>query len=404
MGGGEQAPAGRARPRVFLSYRRADTQHAAGRAADKLADRYDLFMDIDTIPPGVDFADYLRRAVGGCDVLLAFVGDRWADAVDEHGRRRLDDPQDWVAAEIATALSRGIPVIPVLVDAAALPMADILPASIRPMVGRQAAPLRFETFSADLSHLVAAIDHAAAGPAAAQAVDQDGVQRAFAERWAKEPAPRERTPVGLALPAGRRRTAPLVVGAAAVVLLGLGTWFWLSQPHTGASPAPTSSVSTGPPPAAATVPPATSVAALRERVPRAVRGTCRKLVPTDPGLTADLLVAIQCTPTAAAGGGPRPRFAFYLQYRNTAAAQAAFRGYYASGAPGQGDCTSGPGEVADERPGAGTGVLRCYRDANDYLVFAWTAQEQAIVASAADPDRSFGDMFSWWSSAGPSAP
>jgi hypothetical protein len=81
--------------KVFLSYRRADTQHVAGRAADRLGDRYELFMDMDTIPPGVDFTDYVRRAVGNCDVLLAFIGEQWLTLTDRTGGRRIDDPQDW---------------------------------------------------------------------------------------------------------------------------------------------------------------------------------------------------------------------------------------------------------------------------------------------------------------------
>src|SRR6478609_4809129 len=92
--------------KVFVSYRRADTQHVAGRFADKIADRFQVFMDIDTIPPGVDYTDYVRRAVGSCDVLLAFIGEHWAGVTDDTGRRRLEDPSDWVAEEIRTALQR----------------------------------------------------------------------------------------------------------------------------------------------------------------------------------------------------------------------------------------------------------------------------------------------------------
>jgi len=394
---------GDARPKVFLSYRRSDTSHAAGRAADKLADRYELFMDIDTIPPGVDFADYLRRAVGGCDVLVAFVGENWTSAADASGNRRLDDPNDWVAAEIATALDRGVPVIPVLVDAAVLPPAELLPERLRPMVSRQAAPLRFESFTADLNHLVAAIDHAALLRPSAGATQTSPVPEAsFADRWQKEPAAKPRTPAALAVPAARRRATPLVVGVAIVLLLGAGAWFLLGQ-HVSALPttASTTSAASPSPVGAATVPAATSVAAVRERVPEPFRSTCKKLTPTDPLLTRDLLVAVQCTPTER-GSGPRPRFAFYFQYATATAAQVAFRGYYAASAPGGGDCTAEPGEIPDERSTAGgTGVLRCYRDANGYGVFAWVAPEQAIVASAADPDRSFGELFTWWSTAGP---
>ena len=153
------------RVRVFLSYRRADTQHVAGRAGDKLGELFELFMDIDTIPPGVDFTDYVRRAVSSCDVLLAFIGDRWLDLVDESGRRRIDDPNDWVVEEIRVALARGVRVIPVLVEGAPMPTPAQLPESLRPLVNRQALPLRHSSFSADLARLIAGIEHAGTGDA-----------------------------------------------------------------------------------------------------------------------------------------------------------------------------------------------------------------------------------------------
>ena len=115
--------------KVFLSYRRADTQHVAGRAGDRLSEMFDLFMDIDTIPPGVDFTDYVRRAVGSCDVLLAFIGDQWVKLTDEQGRRRIDDPNDFVAEEIQVALTRDVRVIPVLVEGATLPLPEQRPAA-----------------------------------------------------------------------------------------------------------------------------------------------------------------------------------------------------------------------------------------------------------------------------------
>jgi len=193
------------------------------------------------------------------------------------------------------------------------------------------------------------------------------------------------------------------VGVAIVALLGAGTWFWLGQRDRATTASPSTAVSSAPqsPAATATVPAATTVAALKQRVPEQFRSTCKRLTPTDPLLTEDLVVAIQCTP-AVHGSGPRPKFAFYFQYATAPAARLAFRGYYAAGAPGSGDCTAEPGEIPDERsPAGGTGVLRCYRDANGYGVFAWVAPEQAMVASAADPDRSFDELFTWWSTAGP---
>ena len=110
--------------RIFISYRRVDTPHVAGRLFDRLEARFgagNIFMDVDSIDPGLDFAEAIERAVGSCDVLLALIGRHWSDIVDEQGRRRLDDPEDFVALEIRTALRRKIRVIPVLVDGAPPP-------------------------------------------------------------------------------------------------------------------------------------------------------------------------------------------------------------------------------------------------------------------------------------------
>jgi TIR domain len=94
---------------VFVSYRREDTRHVAGRLADRLVERFQVFMDMDTIEPGTDFTDVIRRAVNDCDVFLSIIGTQWTTADDENGRRRLDDPNDWVVAETATALQRRSP-------------------------------------------------------------------------------------------------------------------------------------------------------------------------------------------------------------------------------------------------------------------------------------------------------
>ena len=398
---------GDTRPRVFLSYRRSDSQHVAGRAGDKLADRYDLFMDIDAIPPGVDYADYLRRAVGGCDVLVALIGEHWADVTDADGRPRLEDPNDWVVGEISTALARGVAVIPVLVDGARLPPAHRLPESLKPLTTRQAVPLRHESFTADLAHLIAGIDHAAARRAAPEAAPVASAPASFAEHWDQVPAPKERTPVALAIPPARRRVLlPVVVGVVVLAVIAAGTWFALRPPSTPASAAPPA---TGSSPAmqtsaasGATIPPATTVAQLRSRVPVTFRATCQGLKPTDPALVRQLVVALQCFPKRAGKGG-RPQYAFYLQYAAAADAEAAFRGYYAVGQPGDGDCSAGPGEAPDNRP-HGDGVLRCYQDADGFRVFAWYSPRQAVVAAAADRDLSIAALASWWRAAGPAEP
>ena len=89
---------------IFISYRRVDTPHVAGRLFDRLEARFgtgNVFMDVDSIPLGVDFRAHLDEAVGRCDVLLAVIGDSWLESRD--GERRLDDASDFVRIEIESA-------------------------------------------------------------------------------------------------------------------------------------------------------------------------------------------------------------------------------------------------------------------------------------------------------------
>src|SRR5689334_17048460 len=136
---------------IFVSYRRQDTNHLAGRLYDRLVDRFGpnhVFMDVDSIAPGSDFHEAIGRAVAASDVLLALIGPAWATAADDRGRRRLDDPDDLVRAEIQAALDHGLRVIPVLVDGAHLPDDDAIPTPLRPMRRRQAVRLDHPTFRA----------------------------------------------------------------------------------------------------------------------------------------------------------------------------------------------------------------------------------------------------------------
>jgi len=150
---------------VFLSYRREDTPYAAGRLGDRLSARFGkVFMDIDNIDPGVDFTEVILQAVGECDVLVALIGDKWTSVVDRHGRRRLEDPDDWIVQEIRVALDRGIRVIPVLVDPARMPARKELPEILAPLANRQAVTLRHESFGADTEQLIAAIERALGPP------------------------------------------------------------------------------------------------------------------------------------------------------------------------------------------------------------------------------------------------
>ncbi len=186
--------------RVFVSYRRQDTRHVAGRLADRLVEHFDVFMDMDTIEPGTDFTDVIRQAVESCDIFLSVIGASWTTVTGEQGQRRLDDSADWVVTETAIALQRGVPVIPVLVDGATMPARAELPPDLAPLASRQAVTIRHESFTSDVNHLIGAIERrlertpAAAAPAPAPAEDRRTAQlaawssqadRAAAEgRWA----------------------------------------------------------------------------------------------------------------------------------------------------------------------------------------------------------------------------
>ena len=108
---------------VFISYRRADSVSTAGRIKDKLVSVLgigNVMFDLDTIPFGVDFRTYLDKMVSDCEYMLVIIGPNWLTAADAQGRR-LDHADDWVRIEIESALKRGIPVAPVLIDGAQLP-------------------------------------------------------------------------------------------------------------------------------------------------------------------------------------------------------------------------------------------------------------------------------------------
>jgi hypothetical protein len=91
--------------KVFISYRRDDSAGHAGRVYDRLEREFGrdlLVMDVDSIPLGTNFVKVLGEEVVKCDVLLAIIGPGWLDARDENGKRRLENPDDFVRIEIGT--------------------------------------------------------------------------------------------------------------------------------------------------------------------------------------------------------------------------------------------------------------------------------------------------------------
>jgi TIR domain/Sulfatase-modifying factor enzyme 1 len=131
--------------KIFISYRREDSIDVTGRIHDRLVRDFGsgaVFMDVDSIPYGVDFRTYLDEQVAKCEVFLAVIGRGWLRGKEGEGKSRLDDPGDFVRIEIESALKRCIPVIPVLVGGASAPPAHQLPASIQDLSYRHAIVIR----------------------------------------------------------------------------------------------------------------------------------------------------------------------------------------------------------------------------------------------------------------------
>ncbi|MDX6678244.1 MAG: hypothetical protein QOE31_2296 [Solirubrobacteraceae bacterium] len=248
-------------PRLFISYRRDDAPGHAGRLYDELSRRFgesQVFMDLN-MEPGVDFVEQINDAVGSCSLLIAVIGPHWTTAQDAHGDLRLDDPADFVRAEVQAALSRrGVRVIPALVEGARMPNAGELPPSLADLVRRNALELSDARWSTDVERLVSTVEAVLEHPA-----PDRGVQ------------PIRRRP----------RPRPALLGAVLAALAGAGAVAFANgddgrggqptppAPRTNTAPAP------GPTTPSTAAPPGR--ADLLRVVPDAVRAGCKRARGTD---------------------------------------------------------------------------------------------------------------------------
>lgn len=161
-----QPPAGRPWPAVpspygvFISYRRTDTGPYSRLLKAALSQRLpqaQVFMDLDSIDPGLDFEEVIRGALTSCLVMVTLIGPKWATTADEEGRRRIDDPGDYVRFEIRTALERGVRVIPVLADGATPLRRQQLPADLRDLARLNTLEMSYDRYEYDETRLANAI-------------------------------------------------------------------------------------------------------------------------------------------------------------------------------------------------------------------------------------------------------
>jgi formylglycine-generating enzyme required for sulfatase activity len=145
--------------KILISYRREDSADVTGRIDDRLVQQFGreaVFVDVDSIPFGVDFRKHLDEQVAKCDVFLAVIGPDWMGPRDSQGKTRLEDPRDFVRIEIESALTRQIPVIPILVRGASVPPSEQLPQSLQNLPYRHGLSVRSGSdFHNDMSRLIA---------------------------------------------------------------------------------------------------------------------------------------------------------------------------------------------------------------------------------------------------------
>ena len=184
--------------KIFINYRRADSADVAGRIYDYIRENVKggvIFKDVDSIPLGVDFRTFIDEAVRGSDVMLVIIGNQWLSVHDENGRRRLDDPNDFVRLEIEAALRRNISVVPLFVqDVTGLSDQD-LPGELRALAYRNGTRIRHDPdFHTDMDRLLRGLQGRSTPQPAAQPT-QKPVEKPAESLPASPPKPRSVRPM-----------------------------------------------------------------------------------------------------------------------------------------------------------------------------------------------------------------
>ncbi len=230
---------------IFISYRRDDSEGEAGRLFDDLVRAFGndaVFMDVAGIKPGVDFRKAIEDSVASCGVFLAVVGPTWATIAGTDGKRRLEDPNDFVALEISSALKREVPVIPVLVHDARMPPAELLPEALKNFSYRNSVELSHARWNSDVALLVEALK-AYVTPSSSR--QPDSVAPVHANVPVQLPAPHH--PSGTATPEPAKSKIPVRAGIGAAVVLAIGVGiFFATRPAPTPGPAPNPSPSPTP--------------------------------------------------------------------------------------------------------------------------------------------------------------
>lgn len=221
---------------VFISYRRGETAGEARALFNDLVVRLGkdfVFMDVDNIALGRDFRQVLYENLASCELMLVLIGKNWVDAKSESGRRRLEDPGDFIRIEIGAALKRNIPVTPVFVQGARMPAVEQLPEDIRDLHYRNGFELSHNRWDSDVQEMIKRLGLS----------KQQGVA---APRWIGLPV----AELGAKTPSANSLQRWFAVAAALVVMIavaGGGLLYYMKTPKRDFSASHESSTSQQPP-------------------------------------------------------------------------------------------------------------------------------------------------------------
>ncbi len=142
--------------KLFISYRRQDSIHAAHRVRMSLQARFgeDTVLIDREIPPGERWDQHLEEWLNTCTGVVVIVGDDFMRLLRQGGGEVESDALVW---EIATALRLKKVVYPVLVGRTDMPDPEALPPAIRDFALSQAVFAREPAFDSGLAVLVRAL-------------------------------------------------------------------------------------------------------------------------------------------------------------------------------------------------------------------------------------------------------
>jgi hypothetical protein len=154
---------GGSRRGIFINYRAEDSGSYGALLYLDLSRRFgddSVFLDSESILAGSNYAEQLLNQVHHSLVLLAVIGPQWTDLADTQGRRRIDDPNDWIRRELAEAFANDVRVVPVLADGADLPARAEVPHDIAMLSHCQYLRLRHRDAKTDLARIADALTKA----------------------------------------------------------------------------------------------------------------------------------------------------------------------------------------------------------------------------------------------------